>query len=301
MGQLVSTLRSVLEEADAYLAGRRPGRARAQYEKLLEQAQDRADRPMAVIARAMLARLAISRRQLEEARHLLDEAKALADASHLESQGRLRGSEVRWRIAMPGEPVAEPLRAYFDWSDDHRRWEEAVDACSLLAEQAEAAFDAIQWLERGLEIARLHGVERPVGTLLTHLAALQEKEGAHKDALRAHEAALAWQERHGTPRDRVAACWAVGACAVILEDWPLAQQRLEQALSLAAEQPEAQNLLPVVLADLATTYEASGDVVEAQRTLTRALAAAREQDLATWWPERWAAMSRHADALAARL
>lgn len=301
MSQLVSTLRSVLEEGDGHMAAQRPSRARSSYERLLERAQERADRPMAIIARAMLARIAVTRRALEEAADLLDQAEPLLDPDHHESQGRHRASQVRLLIAQPGPPPTEALRAYFDWSEQHERWEELVDASALLAEQASSAMDAIQWLERAIDTAQLHGVESRLGSLYTHLASLQERDGSAQEALRAHQSARTWHDKHGTAHDRVAARWAVGASALLLEDWPLAQQSLEEALSLGEPEPDSQTLLPVILADLATAYAASGDVVEAQRMLTRALKGAREHDLASWWPERWVAMSRQADDLDARL
>ena len=100
MSQLVSTLRNLLEEADAHLVARRPQKARAGFEALLQQAQERADRPMVVIARAMLARLAIHRQALTEADDLLDQASAWLDTDHFESHGRLLGTRVRLQICL---------------------------------------------------------------------------------------------------------------------------------------------------------------------------------------------------------
>ena len=297
MSQLVSTLRSLLDEADGHLRQRRPQKARGAYEQLLEQAQERADRPMAVIARAQLARIAIARRATDEARALLDEAGSLVDPGHLESRGRLFAAEVRLVAVSEPEGITEALQQYFGWADDQACWEEAVDAATLLAEHASSPLDAVQWLERGVDIARLHGVSAPLGGLYTHLAAIHEREGDHRDALRAHEAARKSYAAHGSPRDQVSACWAVGAIAIAVEDWPLAQQRLEEARSLAEADPEAHGLLAVVHADLATVYAASGDVIEARRMLHRGLELARQHDLASWWPERWAAMARQSDEL----
>ncbi|TNE90662.1 MAG: hypothetical protein EP330_07680 [Deltaproteobacteria bacterium] len=301
MSQLVSTLRSLLDEADGHLRARRPQKARSAYERLLEQAQERADRPMVVMARAMLARVAVQRRALDEAQAMLDEAASWLDPGHHESRGRMYAARVRW-IAASGEPALhDTLREYLDWADRAEQWEEAVDASALLAEHAADTQDSVQWLERAIDIARLHGVSRRLGGLYTHLASLHERDGNGREALRAHQAARSAHLDHGDRQDQVRSTWAVGASAVSVEDWPLAQQRLEEALSLAEGEADVQGLVPVVLADLATVYAASGDVIEARRAMQKALDLAREQDLASWWPERWAAMTRQSDALDAAM
>lgn len=300
MSQLVSTLRNLLDEADAHLAARRPQKARAGFERLLEHAQERADRPMAVIARAMLARLAVHRQALDEAEAFLDEARALSDPAHAESQGRLIAARIRLLVARSDPGLLEALRDYFTWADEREQWEELVDAAHLLAEHESDLQDAVQWLERGVDAARLHGVTEALGALYTHLASLHERLGSARDALRSHEAALSTHEKYGNVRDQVGAGWAVGASAVVVEDWPLAQQKLEQALSRAEGESTAQGFVPVVLAELATVYAAAGDMIEARRAMQRALETARQQDLPTWWPERWSAMVRQSDALDAR-
>ena len=84
MSQLVTTLRTLLAEADEHFHTRRPGRARSAYQALLETAQDRIDRPMAVVARSMLARISMQRHATDEARGLLADAAGSLDPNHLE-------------------------------------------------------------------------------------------------------------------------------------------------------------------------------------------------------------------------
>ena len=91
--------------------------------------------------------------------------------------------------------------------------------------------------------------------------------------------------------------WAVGATAVRLEDWPLARQKLEAAITLAETEDSCQDLLAFALADLAKACEAAGDVIEARRLVLRAMTVAREQDIHRFFPERWQVIVSYARSL----
>ncbi|MCO4745679.1 MAG: hypothetical protein KC912_12880 [Proteobacteria bacterium] len=298
MSQLVTTLRSLLAEADLHFHGKRPAQARTAYEGLLESAQERGDHPMAVTARCMLARIAMQRRATDEARSHLADAAGTLDPNHFESHTRYRAALARLSVAEgPPEAARAELRHYLDWAESNAQWEEVVDAGVLLAENAASAQEGREWLERAIDAASAYGVRERLGHLYTHLAALHEVDGQHERALDAHQSALAWNEKQGSAREIVASCWAVGASALAVEDWPLARAKLEQALQLGESNEDCRDLMPLALSDLAAVQLATGDEIEARRLMLRAMDEAKEQDLATFWPERWSAMVEQAHNL----
>jgi hypothetical protein len=298
MSQLVTTLRSLLAEADLHFNGKRPAQARTAYEGLLESAQERGDHPMIVTARCMLARVAMQRRATDEARSLLADAAGTLDPNHFESHGRYRAALARLSVAEgPPESARSELRHYLDWAESHSQWDEVIDASELLAEHAASVQEGREWLERAIDAASAYGVRQRLGHLYTHLAALHEVDGQHAHALESHQSALQWNEKNGSAREIVASCWAVGASALAVEDWPLARIKLEEALQKGELDEDCQDLVPLALSDLAAVQLATGDEIEARRLMLRAMEAAKEQDLATFWPERWSAMVQQADSL----
>ena len=298
MSQLVPTLRALLAEADGHMAARQPAKARKGFEDLLATAQEKADHAMTVIARSMLARIAVHRRAADEARAQLADAALSLDPRHLESHGRYRASLARLAVLEgPEEAARAELRHYLDWAETEQRWDEAVDALDLLASHSGHGAEAREWLDHAVEIATMHGIHDQLGRLYTHLAALFEHDEKRDRALDAHQQALAAYRVHGSQREVVAGCWAVGASGLAMEDWPLARRLLEECLSRAENDGDCQDLVPLALADLAAVHECTGDEVEARRLLIDALEKAREQDLPTFWPERWAAMARQATRL----
>lgn len=295
MRALVTTLRTVLVQADVHFEAGRVPQARTGFEDLLERAQERTDRPMEVIARAMLARCHLKRRDPEAARTELDLAEHLVDPEHLESHGRYRAARARLAIE-GGAPSAtrEELRAYLRWAEDAGAAALVVDAALLLAAHDE---DPEPWLERAIDHALGTGVDKPLGHAYASLAALLDERERHEEALEAYQQALQWHRRAGSPRQVVAAGWAAGSVACRLEDHPLARTLLEDAVKGAEEAEDCGDLLALALADLAVVYEAAGDVIEARRLLIRSSALAREQDLPRFWPERWRSLVAHGKRL----
>lgn len=297
MSVLVTTLRTLLAQADAHFEAGRLANARGAYELLLERSQDRSDRPMEVISRAQLASVQIRRRELAAAADELAVASRLLDPGHLEAYGRYRRVLARLAVA-EGEQqnMLRELRDYLLWAEDVGLWPEAVDACSLLAWHGPTD-ERLEWLERGIETA-IHGeVHSALGALCTHLATGLDEQGSLEDALEAYQQAYTWFQREGGDRQRVGAAWAVGAAACRAEDWPLARQRLEEAVEASEHAPGCSDLLPLALADLAQVNEASGDVIEARRLLIRALEVGAGHDLSALWPDRWRAMLDYAKRL----
>lgn len=297
MRALVTTLRTRLSEAESLLSAGRFAAARAAFETLVEHAQEKADRPIEVIARASLARIHVRRRDTEAARTELAEAKRVLDAEHLESAARYRSARVRL-IVLEGDALVfrRELQEYLYWAEERRLPTQAVDACLLLAEHSDPG-ERIDWLERGIDLAVEHGVHRPLGRAYNELATALDAAGRMDRALEAYQQALAWNRRVGEPRQVVASAWAVGATAVRLAHHPLAQEHLEEASRLAGDRDDCDDLLALTLGDLALVYDASGDPIEARRALIKALKIAQEQELGTIWPARWDRMQRQAEQL----
>ena len=294
----VTTLRTLLAQADsAYDEGRIPA-ARAAYERLMEEAQVRADHAMVVTARSMLARCYLRRPDLERVRELLRQAAGLLDPNHLESHGRSRAALARLAtLDASSDTAREELLDYLRWAESAGVGHEVLDAALLLAEASDDPHERVSWLQRGIDHALDRGVTRRLGYAYNELATALEVLDKTEDALEAYRQALRVHRDHGTPRQITAALWAVGATAVQLEDWPLGRTCLEEAIQGCESVEECADLLPLALIDLAAVHEAAGDVVEARRLALRALALAREQDLARFWPQKWDHMVRYARSL----
>ncbi len=294
----VTTLRSLLGQADiAYGEGRIPA-ARTAYERLLEEAQVRADHAMAVTARSMLARCYLRRPDLERVRELLRQAAGLLDPNHLESHGRYRGTLARLAAVDASRDTAtEEVLDYLRWAESADLGDEVLDAALLLADLSDEPADRVSWLQRGIDRALDKGVTKRLGFAYNELATALEALERLGESLEAYRQALRVHRDHGTPRQIAAALWAVGATAVRLEDWPLGRTSLEEAVQRCERVDECADLMPLALIDLAAVHEAAGDVVEARRLALRALALAREQDLLRFWPQKWSDMVRYARSL----
>lgn len=289
---LATTLRSQVEAAEAHLVAGRLAAARAAFEALVERAQERLDRETEAMAWAGLARCHLRRREPDAARVELRKAEARLESPVGEAAGRVWA--VRARLSLGAPDVLDALKRYLAWAEDAGNGAAVVDACELLAGVAvdgrgrECAPDErIHWLQHALDQIGERGPHEALGRLQGELATALEAMGALDEAFDAWESALRAHGRHGSPRQIVGAAWAAGTLAVRLGEWPTAQQHLEQAIAGAASADDCGDLHALALAELARVHEASGDVVEARRTLVRALALAREQDLADLWPGRW--------------
>ena len=283
MPALVTTLNARLESAQALHESGRFGAALAAFEDLVGLAQERGDRPVEVVGRSMAARCLLRRRDAEGARQHLQAAGGLVDPVHLDAHASYRSALARLAVA---EADIDALRSYLEWADNHAHAPSNVDACRLLAQQLHGE-ERATWLERGEQEAEAAGLTAELGALRTELAAALEQVERIDEALAAYERALVAHRNGGSPRQVIGACWAVGATAVGLEDWPLARTRLEEAVQLGADAEEAFDLLALALGDLARVHEAAGDVVEARHLVLRAVKLARDQDLASLWPARW--------------
>lgn len=302
---LATTLRSQVDHADALLASGRLAAARGAFEALVERAQERLDRETEAIAWAGLARCYLKRREPDAAQSELRKAEARLESPTGEAASRVWA--VRARLALAEGEAAETLRRYLTWSEGAASWPAAVDACELLAGTANDGLardgrapspdERVHWMQRALDIVDEHGPVEAQGRLLGELAAALEALGQLEEALDAWESALRAHTRHGTPRQVISAAWASGTLSVRLGEWPTGQQRLEQAIAGASAADDCGDLMALSLAELARVHEASGDVVEARRTLLRALALAREHDLADLWPARWDEMLAQARTL----
>ena len=292
MPSLVTTLRSLLAQADAHFEHGRIAQARTAFEELLERSQERADHGMEVTARAMLAHVHLRRRDPDAARTQVQLAGQLLDPLHMESHGRYRAVLARLAIAEASpEIVDQELLAYLHWAEEAAAWPQATDAALLLAERGP---DKERWLQRAIDMAQENGVEARLAEAFTALGSLLDVDGRHEEAFEAWQQAHAYQLRFGTPRQIVATAWAVGSVACRLEDWPTALALLDEAVSGAEGAEEGcDDLLALALADLAQVYEAAGDVIEARRLLLRAAALARQQDLPRFWPDRWHNLLEH--------
>lgn len=312
MSALVPTLRSLLDHADAlFEAGRIPA-ARAAFEDLLERAQDKSDTATESMARTMLARCLLRRKDVDGARDALDEAARRLPTHHMEASRRYQAAVARVHVALAAraaensgpeeltearDRAVEGLRRYLDWARDRESWTEAIDACRLLGETARTDEDRASWLQMGVDVGVEHEIEALTGRVYNDLAVTFESLDRPEAALDAWEQAHHWYRRHGAVRQIVSAAWAAGALACRLEDWPLAQIRLEQAIAAAEPADDCGDLLALALADLSRVHEASGDTIEARRSMIRAVQLGREHDLMRAWPERWRALREQARRL----
>ena len=318
MSSLVPTLASYLAHADELFADSKIPQARRAYEDLVQRAQDRVDRATEGIARSMLARCLLKLRDLDGAREQLLLSAQAADPSHIDAHARYRASLARLAIEEgPPETARTEIREYLSWASASLRPREALDAVMLLSALCEPD-ERVEWLERGIDLARhieesraddldrSGDIELPASSLVpqreygrayAELAAALDQLDQPEAALAAYQRALDCYRTHGQGRDAVAAGWAVGSLACRTEDWPLARITLEETLTIAERSDNCEDLIALALADLATVYEAAGDIIEARRIVLRALSRGREQDLSTVWPERWGHLLAHARRL----
>jgi tetratricopeptide (TPR) repeat protein len=279
--------------------------ARSAFESLVERAQERFDRETETIARAGLARCHLRRREYDAARGELGQAEARLESPSGEAAARVWAVRARLSIA-DGEP-GTAVRRYLAWAEAAGQWASAIDACELLAGavvdgvgrdgRGPPPDERVHWLQHALEVVDEHGPTEAQGRLLGELATALEALDQFEEAFEAWEGALRAHSRHGGTRQVVSAAWAAGTLAVRLGEWPSAQQRLEQAITAATAADDCGDLLALALAELARVQESYGDVVEARRTLLRALVLSREHDLADLWPARWTEMQEQARKL----
>ena len=293
MSVLVTTLRKHLEAADRAFADGRLAGARGAYADLLERAQDRADPSMEVCARAMLALCHLRVRDHAAAVALMSDAEWRLEAASVSALARWHRARVRVELEGGAEPIPL-LRAYLDWAEGCESSDAVLDACLLLAD-AHPLEERVDWLERGLDHADGAPPEA-LAHVCMQLGAVLDQLGQPAAALEAYEQALTCHGGVGS-RGGVGAAWAAGEMACRLEDWPLARQHLEAALAVAERSDAVSDLEPLVLGDLATVYQAAGDVVEARRLILRALRRAREQELQVFAPQQHARLRAVARAL----
>jgi len=297
MASLVPTLHTHLQRADDLWARGRAKQARQAFEDLLQAAQERSDRAMEVVARSMLARMALRLHGLDDARELISAAGRVLDPHHLDSHRRYRAALARLAVEQgPASVAREEVARYLRWAEEVALGPEVLDACLLLADLVSAG-ERIAWLQRGIEQARALGAESRLGDAYMVLAASLEQDDQPREAIEAYSEAHRWLRAHGTPRAVVAAAWAVGATALRLESWARARDALQQARVGAEAADDCDDLLAWLMADLATVEAAAGDVVEARRLLLVALQRGQEQQLSVLWPERWAAVQQQAREL----
>ncbi|MEZ4235018.1 MAG: hypothetical protein R3F59_02420 [Myxococcota bacterium] len=297
---LVPTLAALVRQADALQRDGHLPRARRAWEALVQRAQESGDRATEALSRAMLARCLLSGRDRAGAEEQLALAAPIAEADRGETGARYRAAAVRLALdelpAAGGERARATLEGYLQWAERHERPDALFDACLLAARVLDPP-DRVVRLEQALERAQavleregapaelLVGRARVAAALGTAL----EQVGELDQALAAYQQALDGFRAAQVPaREAVAAGWAVGALAGRIEDWPLARDALEDAIAQGGAADDCDDLLALALADLATVYEAAGDLIEARRLLVRAVALGREQQLATTWPDRWA-------------
>jgi tetratricopeptide (TPR) repeat protein len=300
MANLVPTLTTLALQAEAlHDLGQLP-KARRAYEQLVQRAQEEGDRRTEALARAMLSRCLLRLRDVDGAREQLGLAAPL-DPADTEGHARYRGARVR--LAMeegPPDVAQQELVSYLRWAEEAGLVPAVLDACSLTVPVLGPEV-GIRWLERGLERVQASGgapttAQARVGAAL---AAALDQAGESERALAAYQAAHEWHLAAAPDggREAMATGWAVGSIACRLEDWPLARTALEDAIALGQAAADCDDLIALALADLATVYEAAGDVIEARRLMIRAVARGREQQLAAVWPERWARMLEDARRL----
>jgi tetratricopeptide (TPR) repeat protein len=297
MASLVPTLHAHLQRADRLLADGRASQARQAFESLLSLAQERSDRAMEVLVRSTLARLALQRHAVDEARDLLAAAARLLDPHHQASHRRYRAALARLAVAEGPAAVARTeVEAYLRWAEGEGMAGEVMDAALLLVPLV-SANDAVSWLQRAIDHGLAADASERLGEAHVVLAGVLEGLGELGEALSAYASALHWHQVHGRPRDVVAAGWAVGSLAARLDDEPRARDALHEARQVAATADDCDDLLALVLADLASVEAAAGDVVEARRLVLEALRLARDAQLPALWPARWSALQAQARGL----
>jgi tetratricopeptide (TPR) repeat protein len=297
MPGLATTLRSLTEYADSLWYQGRQSAALGVYEDLLQRSQERTDRMTEVIARSMLALCCLRRKALEEAQLQLRSAGRYVDPEHLDSYERYRAALCR--LAIEGsspEAAKQELLDYLAWAEERQVFSAVLDACLLLGRTSNPQA-RVDWLQRGIEQARVGGAVRELGRAYMELAACQDQLGLSSEALESYEQSLHWHESTGQPRDIISATWAVGSLCVREEDWPKAREVLEKGQKVCLKTDGCDDLLALIIADLALVYEAAGDVVEARRLVIQAISLAREQSLDGLWPQRWRALREHAKSL----
>ena len=318
MTVLMKTLHKDLERADALFVARHFPRARSAYQRLVETAQDKADRQVEIIARSMLARCLLAIRDLEGAEVQLDAVQSLSKDHHPpNTTRRMFAAKVRVHLERgPLDQALDGLQSYYQWATANTSSPAIIDACELIAQHTELE-ERVVWLERAIHCAlaaidaslpttaghgsaRLQSDDRTnlsLGRLYTGLATALDQLNRLEPALTAWRQALHWQRQVGTERDVVATTWAVGAAAARGEDWPLAREQLEDAERLATAAGDCDDLLGLTLADLAQVYQAAGDVIEARRLLVRSIELGRTERINAVWPQRWAVIIEHARQL----
>jgi tetratricopeptide (TPR) repeat protein len=297
MPALVPTLNALLEHADQLFEADRLGKALAAYESLVSVSQDKADRATEGMCRSRIAECLLLRQDPDAAREQLEHAANVLDPSNRKGMGRYRWAAARLCIATESAAVVRAyLQEYVAWGDSVADSRAVIDGCVLLADQSDNE-GRIQWLERALQVGQETQTSDRLGRICNDLAASLDEAGRIDEALEAYELALGWQRLRGSLRDQVGACWAIGAVALRQEDFPLAAARLEEAISLADEQVECQDLLALALGDLAWVQHGSGDEIEARRVLIRALHHATEVELSSAWRHAWEQMQNLARKL----
>lgn len=303
MRALVRSHANALAQADGLLQAGRIERALVAYEQLVVRGQEASDRAVEAIGWSMVARCRLHSRDLPGARDALSRASDKLDPLHLSAYGRYRQVLARLAIEDSSRPTAwTECLDYLRWAEESEQGDQAVDAALLLARLCEVD-DRVEWLQRAIDLGARYGATSALGGACTELGAALDQLDQPEAALAAYEQALQWHRLHhqssveGELRRLCGATWAVGSCACRVENWPLARERLEQALSLAREAADCDDLAAWIRGDLARAYEAAGDIVGARHELVEALRLAREQGLAAMWPERFASLRRHAQAL----
>lgn len=292
----VTTLRTLLAEADRAFASGQVRSSLASAERLLSRAVERNDRLMTVSARALMARCHLLRRDLDAAADQLQAAGPLLDPDHVESTGRYQAAHARLVAAGPDPAESRAaLHAYLAWAEDADDAAHIADACLLLADVSGP--DATGWLERVVDVATLRGVHVLLGPAANRLADALDRDGRAPEALEAYRVALDAHRSYGTARQVAATAWAVGALAVRLDDPSLARATLEEALALAVVEPECADLEPRVLLELARVADDAGDRVEARHLILRAVRVARDHGLHAYWPDTWEDLVRFARGL----
>lgn len=297
MRALVHTLNALLERADQLFDEGPLSKALQAYEELLSTAQEKMDRSTEVMARSRIAECCLIRQEEAEASEQLSRAAEVLDVQNRTAHGRYKWAQVRCIIATDNTGVIrETLEAYVQWAEEASHFECLIDGCCLLANQSEDE-SRIQWLERALQVGQETQTSDRLGRICNDLASALDVVGRRKEALEAYELALGWHRMTGSVRDQVGACWAIGTVALREEDLPLARERLEEAVQLAGDNPDHQDLAALSLADLARVHHESGDEIEARRLLIRGLILAKEVDLAAAWNQAWRAMLEFAKVL----
>jgi len=283
-------LNAQLERADQLFDEGRLTKAMEAYEALLVTAQEKLDRSTEVMCRSRIAECFVLRQDGGTAVEQLERAAEVLDANNRKAQGRFRRAKARVVIATETlGAVRIYLESYVQWADEAAHYEALIDGCCLLAEHSDLE-GRIAWLERALQVGQDTQTTARLGSICNDLAASLDQAKRTDEALELYELALGWHRMTGTVRAQVGACWAIGSVALREEDFPLARSRLEEAVQLAGERSECQDLVALALGDLACVYHESGDIIEARRVLIRGLKHAREVDLSSAWNQAWQKM-----------